>query len=79
MKLLNGAKNIIDPSCGILIDITNSKQMINDFANAIIKLYENPKLRIEMGNNARKKVEENFLWEKRGRMMQKYYEMIISR
>jgi len=75
---LNGAKNIIDPSCGILIDITNPQQMINDFANAIIKLCENPLLRIEMGNNARKKVEEKFLWEKRGKEMQCYYEKIIS-
>lgn len=53
--------------------------MINDFANAIIKLYENPSLRIEMGNNARKKVEENYLWEKRGKEMQKYYEEVITK
>ncbi|GAB4447268.1 MAG: hypothetical protein Fur0028_02130 [Bacteroidales bacterium] len=74
---INGAKNIIDPSCGILIDITTPRQMVNDFANAIIRLYNNPQLRIEMGNNARKKVEENFLWEKRGKEMQKYYETVI--
>lgn len=52
--------------------------MINNFANAIIKLYENPQLRIEMGNNARKKVGKNFLWEKRGKEMQKYYEKVIA-
>jgi|GEM_PF-6445835 len=77
MKQLQVAKNIIDPTCGILIDIINPKQMVSDFADAIIKLYENPQLRIEMGNNARKRVEENFLWEKRGKEMQKYYESII--
>ncbi len=73
----NGADIMLDSSCGILIDITNPQRMVNDFANAIITLYENPQLRIEMGNNARKKVEENFLWEKRGKEMQKYYEAII--
>jgi len=73
---LNGAKNIIDPSCGILIDTTNSQQIIDDFSKAIIKLYENPQLRLDMGNKARKKVEENFLWEIRGKIMQKYYETI---
>jgi len=30
-----------------------------------------------MENNARKKVEENFLWEKRGKEVKKYYEKII--
>lgn len=61
-----------------LIDITTPQQMVDDFVSAIIKLYENPQLRIEMGNNARKKVEENFLWEKRGKEMQKYYEETLK-
>jgi glycosyltransferase involved in cell wall biosynthesis len=76
---LNGAKNIIDPSCGILIEITNPKQMVHDFANAIINLCENSQLRIEIGNNARKKVEANYLWEKRGEIMKIYYGETIKK
>lgn len=76
---LNGAKNIIDKTCGILIDVITPQQMVNDFTSAIIKLYENPQLRIEMGNKAHKKVEENFLWEKRGKLMNQIYLKIIDR
>ena len=73
----NGADIMLNDECGILIPIRNKEQMINDFVNSIIKLYENPDRRIEMGKAARKKIEENFLWEKRGIKMNNLYEQYV--
>ena len=53
--------------------------MINDFRDAIIKLCESPELRYELGENARKRVEEYFLWEKRGKMMNDIYKQIFNK
>ena len=75
---MNGADIMLNDKTGFLIDIFNRTQMINDYANAIIKLYENPVLRLEMSNNARKKAEGNFLWEKRGEEMNKIYQQVLD-
>jgi glycosyltransferase involved in cell wall biosynthesis len=75
---INGADTMLSEDCGILIPVKNKKQMIDDFVNSIKKLYENPNLRIELGKAARKKIEEDFLWEKRGIMMNKIYEQYIG-
>ncbi len=74
----NGADIMLNDECGILIPIKNKEQMNNDFVNSIIKLYENPDRRIEMGKAARKKIEENFLWERRGIIMNNLYEQYIT-
>jgi glycosyltransferase involved in cell wall biosynthesis len=76
---LNGAKNIIEKNCGILIPVKNKTQMINDFRDAIIKLCESPELRYEMGENARKRVEEHYLWEKRGVKIDHIYNQILNK
>jgi len=76
---LNGAKYIVEKNCGILVPVKNKTQMINDFRDAIIKLCEKPELRYEMGENARKRVEEYFLWEKRGKMMNDIYKKILNK
>jgi glycosyltransferase involved in cell wall biosynthesis len=76
---LYGTQHFIGNNCGILIPVKNKTQMINDFRDAIIKLCENPELRYEMGENARKRVEEYFLWEKRGKMMNDIYKQIFNK
>ena len=76
---LYGTQHFICNNCGILIPVKNKTQMINDFRDAIIKLCENPELRYEMGENARKRVEEYFLWEKRGEMMNEIYHKVLNK
>ena len=75
---LNGAKNIIDKNCGILIPVQNKNQMVNDFKDAIIKLSNEPELRLKMGKNAKERIVKHFLWEKRGEEMQKYYNSVCG-
>lgn len=74
----NGADIIIDKKSGVLIPIRNKKQVLDDFANAIVRIYEDVTLRYKMGEFARKRLEENFLWEKRGEQMNKIYEKYIT-
>lgn len=76
---MNGAKIVLDDNCSILIDAENKDQMVNDFSNAIIRLAKDPELRQKMGAAGRKRVEEHFLWEKRGKMMNEYYKNILKK
>ena len=57
-------KLVLKDGAGILIPIKNKKQMISDLKDGIINLYNNYQIRIQVGKTARKKVVENFLWEK---------------
>ena len=75
---IHGASIVLDKSCGILIPIIAKNQMIKDFRNAIVKLSNNPKLRREMGEAGRRKVEENYLWEDRGKKINAIYREIIG-
>ncbi len=75
----NGADIMLnDKSGGILIPLETKEQMLNDFINSIIELYKNPELRFKIGQTARKEVEENFVWGKRGIKMNKIYEQYIT-
>ncbi|MFW9928940.1 MAG: glycosyltransferase [Candidatus Thorarchaeota archaeon] len=75
---INGAETMLNNECGVLIPVKEKKQMVDDFVNSIIELYENPNQRIEMGKSGRKIIEGNFLWEKRGIEMNKLYDKYIK-
>lgn len=47
-------------------------------AERILRLYEDPSLREEMGRSARKRVEESFTWDHYGRQLLKVYEEIVN-
>jgi glycosyltransferase involved in cell wall biosynthesis len=68
---------LLNDKCGILIEVENKQQMIQDFTNAIVKLYENPILREEMGRNAQERAKK-FTWEEKGRFMNGVYEKLVS-
>jgi len=76
---IHGASVVLDDSCAILVSVINKQQMIRDFKEAIIKLYRNPQLRTKMGEAGRKRVLQNYLWEKRGVKMNAIYKDILSR
>ena len=61
-----GMKMITDEKCAIQLQVSNPHQMTNDFANAICRLIENPKLRKEMGLHARERMRDVFNWEAKG-------------
>ncbi len=51
---------------------------VNELANAIVRLYENPKLRTKFGKNGRKFVLNNFTWDIAFEKYKKVYDNILS-
>lgn len=62
----NGAKLLLDDSCGIRVKIDQSLSEIRQaFANAIIELIDDQNLRKSMGKNAYQKIVSQYVWEKK--------------
>lgn len=62
----NGAKLLLDDSCGIRVKIDQSLSEIQqDFADAVLKLMEDKNLRKNMGRNAYQKIISQYVWEKK--------------
>jgi len=72
----NGVKHIVEPDMGILVDIKSTEQVLDDLANALKCLIENPKLRQDMGQAGYRKIREQFTWSERARTMSGVYEQI---
>ena len=66
---------IIEPAYGIMVDETNS----SDVSSAIIGLLGNEELRAAMGKAGRKRVVEQFSWEKIADAYSKLFEQQLSR
>ena len=69
----------VDENCGIKIKPDNSEQAIKDMASALEKLYVEEKLRLKLGEGAKKKVENFYNWDKLGERMQKIYESFYKK
>ena len=71
---VGGIREIVVSETGYLVN----KLDIEAFKKALTELIENPELRERMGENARKKVEDNFSLEKMLRETEKVYNVIMS-
>jgi glycosyltransferase involved in cell wall biosynthesis len=66
-----GPADYIDPSCGILLEVTGatssdaSTTIAQEFASAMRKLIADPVLRVQLGVSGRKRVEEFFDWDQK--------------
>lgn len=60
----NGAALLIDDTCGCKVDVNQPIEKIkNDFASYICELIDDDDLRLRLGNNAYKRILNNYLWE----------------
>ncbi len=66
---------IINKKTGYLIQ----DGMIGELVEKIIYLYQNPDIKIEMGQNAKKYISENFSIKKRINKLEKLYKKILSK
>lgn len=66
----SGMHVITDDSCAIRIPPTTPNEVVNRMAEAIIKLGESSPLRKRMGENAKTRIRENFLWSQKGLFME---------
>ncbi len=71
---VGGLKEIVTPDVGFLVEPRNP----GDIASKLAILLSNPELRKEMGKNARRRVEENFTWDKIADDYNKFYDEVLE-
>lgn len=75
---IHGADVVLDCETGVLVPVITSKQMVDDFAEAVLTLANDQNLRKKLGKNAREKVETELSWKIRGNIMTDYYMQILK-
>jgi glycosyltransferase involved in cell wall biosynthesis len=61
---------------GIKVPATSPEQVVRDLEDAFYKLASSPELRVRLGFGAKKRVEEDFNWDKKGLFMVRLYETL---
>ena len=72
-----GPAFFVSKSCGIRIPVVTPTQYAEDLAAAIRRLAENPALVTSMGQAARRRVAEHFLWKRKIEWMADLYEDVV--
>ncbi len=73
-----GPGEMVTEECGIKVKPVTPEQTIEDLADALLKLANDPALRRRMGEAGRKRVEEVYSWEKKGEFIKKMYEKVLG-
>lgn len=71
-----GPGEMVNHSCGIKIPYSNYRKSIDDFKNAIDKLYNNDELRNKLGVNALEHFQSNYLWKYKSDILKEIYRQI---
>lgn len=74
----NGVKYIVQDDAGILVNIENKEQVITEFAKALKCLIEDDEKRVRLGQQAYKKIQEQYTWNERIDFMNKVYKEVIT-
>jgi glycosyltransferase involved in cell wall biosynthesis len=73
---LGGPALQVTEETGFKIAAITPEQVVNDLAQAMLRLAREPDLRRKMGEAGRKRVAESFAWEKKGEWMNEMYQTI---
>lgn len=73
-----GPGEMVTEECGIKVKPITPEQTINDLAEALLKLANDPELRRKMGEAGRRRVMEHYTWEKKGEFIKKVYEEVLG-
>lgn len=63
---------------GFKIPAKDPEQAINDIAEAMLRLVNDPELRRKMGEKGRERVKEHFSWEKKGEFINEIYRQVLA-
>lgn len=74
-----GPAEILDEDRGIRIPLTDPRQYVHDFADALVELASNFDLRSRLGANARRYVVQEHDWDRIGRQLLEIYEVFTQR
>jgi glycosyltransferase involved in cell wall biosynthesis len=72
-----GPGEIVDENCGLKIEYSTYEKSIDDFSNALLKLYTDKELYESLSNGAIKKFNEEYEWNVKGDKLKAIYESII--
>jgi glycosyltransferase involved in cell wall biosynthesis len=75
---LGGPAMQVTPETGFKIPAHNSEQAVRSLADAMIDSVRDPELRVRMGHEGQKRVNEVFDWEAKGRRLVQFHEKIWS-
>lgn len=73
-----GPGEMVTEECGIKVKPITFEQTVNDLADALLKLANDPELRKKMGEAGRRRVLEHYTWEKKGEFIKKVYEEVLG-
>ena len=73
-----GFANVITNNCGIKINVDSHKQLVNDIAMSIDKLYENEILRQNLSKGAILRSKE-FSWDIKAKTINNIYNQIVNK
>ena len=73
-----GPAEYLDGSCGILVNPESEEKLIKGLEAALFKLTESKEIAELMGKNGRKKVEENFDWDKKADKIIAHYKTVAG-
>jgi glycosyltransferase involved in cell wall biosynthesis len=73
---LGGPALQVTKETGIKVPATSPEQVVRDLEDAFYKLASSPELRVRLGFGAKKRVEEDFNWDKKGLFMVRLYETL---
>lgn len=72
-----GFANVLTNDCGIKINVTTKKKVVNDIAHALDWLYEHEEKRREMSIGAFERAKA-FSWERKAEMIDEIYKKIVN-
>jgi glycosyltransferase involved in cell wall biosynthesis len=73
-----GPRMVVTPECGFTIPMNSVEQVVAGVAAAMERLLSDAELRRRMGHSGRKRVLEEFLWDKRAAMMIGLYRQVLN-
>jgi len=73
---ISGPDMIVGDNCGIKVNPTNSKEVIENLSHGLLELVEKPELREEYSINAKKYLMNNLTWSKMMNRIEEIYDEI---
>lgn len=74
-----GPGDVVTPECGMKVEVSNYRKMVKGLADAIVSLALDENTRYKMGLNAIKRVQEDYVWEKKIERMVEIYKELLTR
>ena len=76
---LGGPAALVTERTGIKVSAHNPQQAVSDLANAMTGLWTDPDLRHTMGEAARERVRDEYIWERKADRLDAFYASVLGK